>query len=406
MKRVFRTLLVIIGLGLAVSCSEQEFSSIPSDTCKNVNGVYGDGACVETPDGLNSYSYNVGSCKADILFVVDNSGSMSAEQTELANRFPQFLSSINNLDYQIAITTTDVSSSPNNYDPNDYELSARQDGKLIKFPNGNKFLKKSTSNAQYEFESTIRRPETQNCDSGNKSSCPTSDERGIYAVNYALNQATSRGNFGPNKFFRQDSHLAIVFLSDENVRSDAGLSTSNSLYKPTQYDTPQSLIGYVQSTFGETKTFSAHPIVIQSALTHANSDGSLVGAKDVTCHKTQADQQTSRQDLKRYGTWYEQLSVAKVGTVDGSEVSDLGGLVSGQAGSICEGNFTPILAKIGASISKNVQVTELSCEPAELSVKIGDTELAEGDYTLNGKRLELPSTCENINVSYKCPRSV
>ena len=62
--------------------------------------------------GLNLYNYDVGACKADILFVVDNSGSMYEDQVELATRFPKFLEAINNLDYNIAITTTDVSSSP------------------------------------------------------------------------------------------------------------------------------------------------------------------------------------------------------------------------------------------------------------------------------------------------------
>lgn len=50
----------------------------------------------------------------DILFVVDDSGSMSEEQTNLASNFPQFINVLDNymtssgdaLDYRVAVTTT------------------------------------------------------------------------------------------------------------------------------------------------------------------------------------------------------------------------------------------------------------------------------------------------------------
>lgn len=408
MKRFFRTSTIIIALGLAVSCSEQEFSSVPSNTCNNLNSSYGEKSCVEDPEtGLNTFNYEVGSCKADILFVVDNSGSMYEDQIELAKRFPNFLSAINDLDYHIAVTTTDVSASPNNYDPNNVELSARQDGKLIKFPDGSKFITKSTPNAQSAFEKTVKREETEKCDNGQKSACPSSDERGIYAVNYAIYSAQQRGNLGPNLFFRPDSHLAIVFLSDENVRSDLGFVTASSLYKPVNEDRPQALIDYVKSTFGKAKTFSAHPIVIQSKLTYADASGNLLGIDDYTCHTAQANQaNTSNKTMIRYGTWYEQLAVAATGNVDGSVISDLGGLVPGHAGSICEGNYTPILSKIGQSITKNSQASNLLCEPTDLTITIGGVQLTDGEYQLNGTRLQLPPTCQKVKVSYKCPRSI
>jgi len=46
----------------------------------------------------------------DILFVIDNSGSMAEEQARLARNFPAFIDSLDNMgaDYRIGITTTDV----------------------------------------------------------------------------------------------------------------------------------------------------------------------------------------------------------------------------------------------------------------------------------------------------------
>jgi hypothetical protein len=46
----------------------------------------------------------------DILFVIDNSGSMAEEQARLAKNFPTFIGALDNMgaDYRIGITTTDV----------------------------------------------------------------------------------------------------------------------------------------------------------------------------------------------------------------------------------------------------------------------------------------------------------
>jgi hypothetical protein len=48
--------------------------------------------------------------KVDVLFVVDNSNSMASSQTNLTTYFPSFISSFasKNLDFQMAVTTTDA----------------------------------------------------------------------------------------------------------------------------------------------------------------------------------------------------------------------------------------------------------------------------------------------------------
>lgn len=70
------------------------------------SGSSGKDAAPEPPDECK---------KMDIVFVVDNSGSMSQEQTNLATNFPKFVNVINNyktksgeqLDYRVAVTSTD-----------------------------------------------------------------------------------------------------------------------------------------------------------------------------------------------------------------------------------------------------------------------------------------------------------
>ena len=46
--------------------------------------------------------------KMDVLFVIDNSGSMGQEQTNLIANFPAFITVLNNsgMDYRVAVTTT------------------------------------------------------------------------------------------------------------------------------------------------------------------------------------------------------------------------------------------------------------------------------------------------------------
>jgi hypothetical protein len=58
----------------------------------------------EIPDGQNAN----GCTKLDVLFVIDNSGSMGEEQANLTANFPMFISVLDasGLDYRVAVTTT------------------------------------------------------------------------------------------------------------------------------------------------------------------------------------------------------------------------------------------------------------------------------------------------------------
>ena len=59
---------------------------------------------------LDATGGDEGCAKIDILFVVDDSGSMAQEQANLTTNFPQFISVIeqSGLDYRVAVTTTGV----------------------------------------------------------------------------------------------------------------------------------------------------------------------------------------------------------------------------------------------------------------------------------------------------------
>lgn len=124
----------------------------------------------------------------DVLFVVDNSGSMQQEQTKLAANFQSFIQYFQNLglDFQLAVVTTDV------YDPS-------QSGRFVGNP---KILKSTTADLAAAFQSNV-----------NVGTDGSGVERGLEAARLALSEPLASGeNAG---FLRPDSILAIVVVSDE-----------------------------------------------------------------------------------------------------------------------------------------------------------------------------------------------
>ena len=128
--------------------------------------------------------------KADILFVIDNSGSMSSVQSTLATNASVFITTLyaSGADFNIAIITTDdsrfVGPIMNNYTPN-----------LIT-----------------EFENQV---------AVGVSGSPT--EKGLLMAYQATNPG---GDAEPGgAFMRTDSVLSIIFVSDEDDRSTSSVSS-------------------------------------------------------------------------------------------------------------------------------------------------------------------------------------
>jgi len=402
MKRILHLSIFIVIIGWLVNCSKQEFSGIPqpNTSCQNFVASHSGGTCNSTPacqqnsyspECLNVFVDKPAACKADILFVVDNSGSMYTEQSQLASKLPDFINSISTLDYHIAVTTTDISTSPSNPPDAQNGNGTLWNGLFIKFPNGNKFLKKADSDQQHQFEQTVMRPETQSCDGGGP--CPSGDERGIFAATLAVEKSDERGNRGDSNFFRDGAHLAVVILSDENERSNGGNFAG---YGLEQRDLPETLIKTVRSKFGSSKLLSVHPIVVQSALT------SGTGKNDVACNTTQQNQQSGVK-FERYGTLYEELAKPNAG------LKSLGGIVDGFAGSVCAPNYTDILKNMGQVITRNTGTFQLECKPQDLVITIDNVTLSSADYTIDTlNRVTLnntPNCSQQVVVNYKCPRN-
>lgn len=134
--------------------------------------------------------------QVDVLWVVDTSGSMSKRQAALAKQIPMFVDGLNatGLDYNIGVTTMDLS-------PNGAK------GKLIAQNGTPLILTKATPNLTAILVARIQAGETGS---------PV--ERGREAMLAALRAAAAGG--ANDGFLRKDALLNVIFLTDEEDKSD------------------------------------------------------------------------------------------------------------------------------------------------------------------------------------------
>jgi hypothetical protein len=168
--------------------------------------------------------------KVDILFVVDNSPSMQAEQKKLSQRLQAFMSGLKSTDWQIAFTTTDVSNGSYGIKGSLLDLAGHA---------GQKVLTPAFADADTVFLKTVQRPEVG-----------TSNEQPLKASILAMQKHSSESA----GFFRSDADLAIIVLSDEDEMSTGH---SKSATKPAD------VIAAFKAIFGTTKKLSTYGIIIQ-----------------------------------------------------------------------------------------------------------------------------------------------
>lgn len=125
----------------------------------------------------------------DILFVVDDSGSMSDDQNNIANNFSSFIkwASTLQVDFQIGVVTTDVG----------------RKGCLF---GSVKYITPQTPNLTTVFSTNVR-----------VGTSGSATERGLESSYLALTAPSLTGcNAG---FYRQDAALSVIYVSDERDQS-------------------------------------------------------------------------------------------------------------------------------------------------------------------------------------------
>lgn len=165
--------------------------------------------------------------KVDILFVIDNSGSMEYEQKSMASRVRNFLDVVKGLDWQIAVTTTDPAN------------KTYGDGRLVTMKGmTNTYILNSTmpdATARDVLSNTLQRTETG-----------SGSEQGIYAAYRAVERSIAGTN---SNFIRSDAQLAVVLISDEDESANG------------EKNDPANFLKYIQTQFNGQKSMSYHSVI-------------------------------------------------------------------------------------------------------------------------------------------------
>lgn len=312
MRFIFFYLLIGLIFGSFLACSPVHFSKDKTFCAVDNPCVVSQGLFHTQQDQLFTVTN-----KVDILVVDDNSGSMTTEQENLGQPFNNFISNLNGtgLDWQIGVTNTDVCPIAGGLCGNTNIPGARgrfmgpQSGSQPNY--GTQFIiSPATPNTATAFYNTVQR----------NNEVGSGDERGIYALNLAVD---GRNDIDAG-FFRDNSNLAVVILSDEDERSVGGNNPSDPAYSALESnDFPQTFMNKFQTVWGGTKALQVNAIVIKPG--------------DSGCLSTQAAQ----------GPYYTAHY--------GQQYVDLANMTNGVVGSICDngaGSFANMLINITGAIHK------------------------------------------------------
>lgn len=356
--------------------------------------------CVRFGDrGVKQIEYRtkVSGGVVDILFVNDNSGSMSFEQSQIANRFSTFLATLDSqaIDYRIAITTTDISGT-NNQPRAINQNGALQDGNLIKFGNGSYFLDNSTANKQALFDSAIRRNETAQCESylntisqGGTSNpqtyynnCPSADERGILAANLAIDK-------NPAGFIRGSGvHFAVVFLADEDIRSSQYDKVLE--YRLSERDLPQNLINNFNSKFSG-KSLSMHSLIVRPGSLKSNLSASAAADRIAKVVRPDGSFDSANRPINLFNAGDSTCLSSQ-----GQQTNNVGGsygylyalgtrMTNGVEGNICASDYGSQLQAIGTNLgTRGREITVACANPTVIELKYQNQNGSpQGSFTEN-----------------------
>jgi len=241
------------------------------------------------------------SLKVDMLVVVDNSGSMAEEKRKMGERFGDFLSALQTLDWQVGIATADVDAGAPQKDGRLLALKGYSNTHIITPSMG-------VANAQTAFANTINAISTSEGSGG---------EQCIGASYRAIERSqTDTAENAPNRLlFRPDAALAVLIISDAN---ENGSQIKNR---------PGELVKLVHNTWGEWKPFAFHSIIVKPL--------------DSVCRNVKGNDD--------YGYTYAQISQ----------------LTGGLIGSVCEGDYGAQLSDMGVSVRSLARSISLNCEPQD-----------------------------------------
>ena len=365
----------------------------------------------------NKLTFEVIAGKALFVIGVDNSSSMHPEHKSYARRqVPKMLRAIKHIPYKLAVVSSDISSSPGN----PVQGANYQDGNFIPFAlSGRKWLENTNIGGNpdpYDVEDlqkTIVRPETIACDQNSDDnardcyretslgrysdveeceeaqaqdvSCPSSDERIIYAYNLALENPAHRD------FFEAGAHAFFIPFSDEDERSGKeyiqNADTGGIDYSFESKDEPITLVETAYSLH-PMMTLSFYPVIVPPG------DSACLAEQNQNSHGGAG---TGR---GYYGETYAKLAIAD------SELTGRGNLIRGAVLSICNRNFGAQMKKV--SVSAQIPRIPIPCtHPGWIGIKVNGKRANHLKPKLKGRSLEFEDAAvpigSKVSATVYCP---
>lgn len=182
--------------------------------------------------GQGTFQGSTANNKVDILWVIDNSGSMLTKQQRLATGFNSFSSVFVNkgFDFNMAIVTSDT-------------RAVAAGGQAGQFQGAPSVITESTLNFANVFQNNVQVGQTGD-----------SAAKEIQAIELATGALLSTTNTG---FLRSDAHLAVIILSDADDNDSAGAgSTTTTLINHLNTLKPD-LFDVISRTYKKNYTVSA-----------------------------------------------------------------------------------------------------------------------------------------------------
>lgn len=381
-KFVFAQFTLGIVIGSIIACSPTKFGKNQQQaTALCDNSVTN--CVVQSASTEITQAFKVGSGKVDILFINDNSASMSKNQVHMAAKFSGFIQNLDakSIDYRIAITTTDL---------NTVSQAATR---LITFGNGQKYVTQADSNRVTLFNNAIIRNETLDCENLIISmfntygsvfqmnsyyaaqypiKCPSSDTRGINTANLVVSENTAA-------LMRADANLNVILISNDNVRQGKAMEANDSAASFTSMMQQQ------------------HP--------NKYWDFNSIIVKDSTCKQTQSLYNAANQLVVNQsgpaiaggiGIEYANLSNSAARDIDNNPRP------RGQILDICQADYAHNFNAMSTQIADEARLFTLKCVPSVApSVSVVGNSTSNISHTWNGDKIVFPRGTEGTSVSIK-----
>lgn len=258
---------MIVAAFTFVGCAEVSFETIPPNPTSKTDVDVPEPQPEPTPEPPASkytteqFTFINKKPELDILVVVDNSTSMYEEQQKLGARLESFTDALEEVDWQIGVTTTDIQS-----------VAHGKKGELLNIHNSSSnVLTSKNTNYKNKFLKTVVRQETLDC----KPDCPSSNEQPLLATMLNIEKSKSK----TKQLYRQNADLVVVILTDEDE-----LSTG-----PSDATKPDEVIKTFNSMWPN-KNISAFGVIIEpgdyDCLNSQELDGQFATHVAELSHKT------------------------------------------------------------------------------------------------------------------------